>query len=204
MPPSPARPHAHFRCQVTAPAKHGPTSLPRPHPSSPAVRDVGRAALRQLRRQVRGAWHDEQLHLGSGCMPSFVASDARLYWAAADCHERSNAHLFRSLTAALPLELRGTARSAAELRSACDGGRVAVHARGSTRGRRRWRASWTTRTFTWCSRAGERRGGAGAGGVVPAGGASAPEPGIRGPEEDRAHETGASAAPRSHAPGRSS
>ena len=38
-------------------------------------------------------------------MPSFASSDARLYWAAADSHERSNGRLFRSLTAALPNSL---------------------------------------------------------------------------------------------------
>ncbi len=48
---------------------------------------------------------DEVVHLESGCMPSFASSDARLYWAAADSHERSNGRLFRSLTAALPNSL---------------------------------------------------------------------------------------------------
>ena len=38
-------------------------------------------------------------------MPAFASSDARLYWAAADSHERSNGRLFRSLTAALPNSL---------------------------------------------------------------------------------------------------
>ena len=48
------------------------------------------------------ACQDEVVHLESGCMPSFASSDARLYWAVADVHERSNGRLFRSLTAALP------------------------------------------------------------------------------------------------------
>ncbi len=56
------------------------------------------------------ASQDELVHLESGCMPSFAASDARLYWAAADCHERSNGRLFRSLTAALPNSLDSAGR----------------------------------------------------------------------------------------------
>ena len=51
------------------------------------------------------ARQDEVVHLESGSMPSFASSDARLYWAAADSHERSNGRLFRSLTAALPNSL---------------------------------------------------------------------------------------------------
>ena len=51
------------------------------------------------------ACQDEVVHLESGSMPAFASSDARLYWAAADCHERSNGRLFRSLTAALPNSL---------------------------------------------------------------------------------------------------
>ena len=56
------------------------------------------------------ACQDEVVHLESGCMPSFASSDARLYWAAADCHERSNGRLFRSLTAALPNSLDSAGR----------------------------------------------------------------------------------------------
>ena len=56
------------------------------------------------------ASQDELVHVESGCMPSFAASDARLYWAAADCHERSNGRLFRSLTAALPNSLDSAGR----------------------------------------------------------------------------------------------
>ncbi|MCY3843296.1 MAG: MobA/MobL family protein, partial [Acidobacteria bacterium] len=56
------------------------------------------------------ARQDEVVHLESGCMPSFASSDARLYWAAADCHERSNGRLFRSLTAALPNSLDAAGR----------------------------------------------------------------------------------------------
>ena len=52
-----------------------------------------------------GARQDEVVHVESGAMPAFAASDARLYWAAADSHERSNGRLFRSLTAALPNSL---------------------------------------------------------------------------------------------------
>ena len=51
------------------------------------------------------ARRDEVVHIESGAMPAFAASDARLYWAAADSHERSNGRLFRSLTAALPNSL---------------------------------------------------------------------------------------------------
>ena len=55
------------------------------------------------------ACQDEVVHLESGSMPAFASSDARVYWAAADSHERSNGRLFRSLTAALPnsLDLAG-------------------------------------------------------------------------------------------------
>ena len=56
------------------------------------------------------ACQDEVVHLESGCMPPFAASDARLYWAAADSHERSNGRLFRSLTAALPNSLDSAGR----------------------------------------------------------------------------------------------
>ncbi|MCY4602566.1 MAG: MobA/MobL family protein, partial [Acidobacteria bacterium] len=52
-----------------------------------------------------GACQDEVVHVESGAMPAFAASDAREYWAAADSHERSNGRLFRSLTAALPNSL---------------------------------------------------------------------------------------------------
>ena len=56
------------------------------------------------------ACQDEVVHLESGSMPSFASSDARLYWAAADSHERSNGRLFRSLTAALPNSLDSAGR----------------------------------------------------------------------------------------------
>ena len=51
------------------------------------------------------ACQDEVVHVESGSMPAFASSDARVYWAAADGHERSNGRLFRSLTAALPNSL---------------------------------------------------------------------------------------------------
>ena len=51
------------------------------------------------------ACQDEVVHIESGSMPAFASSDARVYWAAADSHERSNGRLFRSLTAALPNSL---------------------------------------------------------------------------------------------------
>ena len=51
------------------------------------------------------ACQDEVVHIESGSMPAFASSDARVYWAAADGHERSNGRLFRSLTAALPNSL---------------------------------------------------------------------------------------------------
>ena len=55
--------------------------------------------------KYEAACQDEVVHLESGSMPSFASSDARLYWAAADMHERRNGRLFRSLTAALPNSL---------------------------------------------------------------------------------------------------
>ena len=60
--------------------------------------------------KYEAACQDEVVHLESGCMPSFASSDARLYWAAADMHERSNGRLFRSLTAALPNSLNSAGR----------------------------------------------------------------------------------------------
>ena len=60
--------------------------------------------------KYEAACQDEVVHLESGSMPSFASSDARLYWAAADCHERSNGRLFRSLTAALPNSLNSADR----------------------------------------------------------------------------------------------
>ena len=56
------------------------------------------------------ACQDEVVHIESGSMPAFASSDARVYWAAADSHERSNGRLFRSLTAALPNSLDLTGR----------------------------------------------------------------------------------------------
>ena len=57
-----------------------------------------------ISRTGKYAWgfHDDVVHVESGNMPAFAASNPRLYWAAADEHERSNGRLFRSLTAALP------------------------------------------------------------------------------------------------------
>ena len=60
--------------------------------------------------KYEAASQDEVTHLESGCMPAFAAADARLYWAAADSHERSNGRLFRSLTAALPNTLDASDR----------------------------------------------------------------------------------------------
>ena len=60
--------------------------------------------------KYEAACQDELVHLESGCMPSFAASDPRSYWAAADSHERSNGRLFRSLTAALPNSLDSAGR----------------------------------------------------------------------------------------------
>ena len=56
------------------------------------------------------ACQDEVVHIESGSMPAFASSDARVYWAAADSHERSNGRLFRSLTAALPNSLDPSGR----------------------------------------------------------------------------------------------
>ena len=60
--------------------------------------------------KYEAACQDEVVHLESGCMPSFAASEPRSYWAAADSHERSNGRLFRSLTAALPNSLDSAGR----------------------------------------------------------------------------------------------
>ena len=57
-------------------------------------------------------FHDDVVHVESGNMPAFAASDPRLYWIAADEHERSNGRLFRSLTGALPNALDFAARLA--------------------------------------------------------------------------------------------
>ena len=61
-------------------------------------------------KYAQAAGRKEVVHLESGCMPAFASSDARLYWSAADSHERSNGRLFRSLTAALPNTLDAPAR----------------------------------------------------------------------------------------------
>ena len=100
------------------------------------------------------ARQDELVHIESGCMPSFAASDARLYWAAADSHERSNGRLFRSLTAALPnsLDSAGRLQLARSFAAHVTAGELPYTLACSTRGCRRWRASRTTRTCTWCSR----------------------------------------------------
>lgn len=55
-------------------------------------------------------FHDDVVHVESGNMPAFAASDPRLYWIAADEYERSNGRLFRSLTGALPNALDVEAR----------------------------------------------------------------------------------------------
>ncbi|MCY3846537.1 MAG: hypothetical protein OXH69_23690 [Acidobacteria bacterium] len=101
------------------------------------------------------ACQDEVVHLESGCMPSFASSDARLYWVAADSHERSNGRLFRSLTAALPnsLDSAGRLELARSFAAHVTAGELpytlAVHAGHSKK------AGWrTTRTCTWCSRSG--------------------------------------------------
>ncbi len=60
---------------------------------------------RCVRLHPPGAGRSDVVHVQSGSMPAFASSDARLYWAAADSHERSNGRLFRSLTAALPNSL---------------------------------------------------------------------------------------------------
>ena len=93
--------------------------------------------------QYARARQDEVVHLESGSMPAFASSDARLYWAAVDSHERSNGRLFRSLTAALPnsLDFAGRlelARSFAEHVTAGElespQTRVGVNGRRSTAG----------------------------------------------------------------------
>ena len=61
-------------------------------------------------KYAQAAGRKEVVHLESGCMPAFASSDARLYWSAADSHERSNGRLFRSLTAALPNTLDAAGR----------------------------------------------------------------------------------------------
>ena len=80
------------------------------------------------------ACQDEVVHMESGSMPAFASSDARVYWAAADSHERSNGRLFRSLTAALPnsLDLAGRLELARSFAAQVTAGQMpytlAVHA----------------------------------------------------------------------------
>ena len=146
--------------------------------------------LHQPRRAVRRACQDEVVHIESGSMPAFASSDARVYWAAADSHERSNGRLFRSLTAALPnsLDLAGRLELARSFAAHVTAGQMpytlAVHAGLS----KEPGAAKQPAPAPCVLRTGERRGGAGGGTVVPAGGAGGPGPGVRGREEERAHE----------------
>ena len=142
------------------------------------------------------ACQDEVVHIESGSMPAFASSDARVYWAAADSHERSNGRLFRSLTAALPnsLDLAGRLELARSFAEHVTAGQMpytlAVHAGLS----KEPGAAEQPAPAPGVLRAGERRGGAGGGAVVPAGGAGGPGPGVRGREEERAHEAAGVAA----------
>ena len=48
---------------------------------------------------------DELAHRESDNMPEWAEEDPRLYWEAADAHERANGRLFREVEFALPREL---------------------------------------------------------------------------------------------------
>jgi hypothetical protein len=48
---------------------------------------------------------DEVLATGDGHMPAWAADDARVYWQAADAHERANGRLFKEVEFALPVEM---------------------------------------------------------------------------------------------------
>ena len=101
------------------------------------------------------ACQDEVVHVESGSMPAFASSDARVYWAAADSHERSNGRLFRSLTAALPnsLDLAGRLELARSFAAHVTAGQM-PYTLACTPACRRRRGRQATRTCTWCSPSG--------------------------------------------------
>ena len=126
----------------------------------------------------------------SGSMPAFASSDARVYWAAADSHERSNGRLFRSLTAALPnsLDPAGRLELARSFAAHVTAGQMpytlAVHAGLSKEpgaaSNPHLHLVFSERVNDEVERAAEP--------VVPARGAGGPGPRVRGREEERAHE----------------
>lgn len=61
---------------------------------------------------------EEVAHAESGNMPGWARDDPRLYWEAADAHERANGRLFRELEFSLPVELTHEQRVAAARRFA--------------------------------------------------------------------------------------
>ena len=82
----------------------------------------------------------------------------------------------------------GAARAGAQFRRARDGGADALHAGRARRPVEGAGGGKQPAPAPGVLRAGERRGGAGGGTVVPARGAGGPGPGVRGREEERAHE----------------
>ena len=52
-----------------------------------------------------GSDHEEVLHKGHGNMPAWAENYPKIYWEAADIHERANGRLFKQLEFALPREL---------------------------------------------------------------------------------------------------
>ena len=136
------------------------------------------------------ACQDEVVHLESGSMPAFASSDARVYWAAADrprAEQRPAVPLAHRGAAQLA-GCGGAARAGAQFRRARDGGADALHAGRARRPVEGGGGGKQPAPAPGVLRAGERRGGAGGGAVVPAGGAGGPGPGVRGREEERAHE----------------
>ena len=81
----------------------------------------------------------ELVHAESGNMPEWAEGRERLYWEAADAHERANGRLYREVEFALPVELDPAQRIEAArefARKLCDGERLpytlAIH-RGASK-----------------------------------------------------------------------
>ena len=129
------------------------------------------------------------MYLESGRTPAFASSDARLDWTAADSHERSTGRLVRSLTAAPPnsLDFAGRLELARNFAARVTAGQLpytpALHV-GI------WKEAGAANdphlhlVFAERVNDGMARGRA----VVPTGGAEGGRPGVRGREEERAHE----------------
>ena len=69
----------------------------------------------------------ELVHAESGNMPAWAEGRERLYWEAADAHERANGRLYREVEFALPVELDPAQRleaARAFARHLCDGERL--------------------------------------------------------------------------------